>query len=166
MLGPTSVKSLLIHKHFSHDTLFKKIFNKNNIMVSYSWTRNIDQYIAQHNNVTLNKYLSNTNNNSSCDDQQCNCCKSSVCPMNGKCMYKEVIKVCIRHNDQIKSYFGSTANNWKKRFCHHKMTLNNKKYTNATALSKFYWGIKTYSYTPIINWEFIAKIMPFSGKGE
>lgn len=71
-----------------------------------------------------------------------------------KSMYKGVIyKVIVKQNDQIKFYFGFTANSWKKRFYHHKMVISNEKYANATALYKFYWSIKTDAYTLHIYWE-------------
>lgn len=83
--------------------------------------------------------------------------------MNGKCTYKGVIyKASIKHNGQIKFYFGSAANYWKKHFYHYKITLNNKKYENATVLSKFYWNIKADNYTPHVNWEFVDQTKPFS----
>lgn len=45
-------------------------------------------------------------------------------------------------------------------------SLNNNKYANARALPKFDWGVKTDSYTPIVNLEFVTKIIKFSGKRE
>lgn len=68
------------------------------------------------------------------------------------CIKELPIRHNIRHNDQIKFYFGLTANNWeKKRFYHPNMILNNKKYANTKALSKFDWGIKSDGDTPAVN---------------
>lgn len=81
-------------------------------------------------------------------------------------MYKGVIyKPIIEHNGQTKFYFASTANHWKTQYDHHKMTITNKQYSNATVLSTFFWEIKTDSYTPVVNWNFIAKIKPFISYG-
>lgn len=46
------------------------------------------------------------------------------------------------------------------------MTLDNKKYVNATALSIFYWDIKTDDYTQVVKWDFVAKMTPFSRLGK
>lgn len=45
------------------------------------------------------------------------------------------------------------------------MILNNKKYANTKALSKFDWGIKSDGDTPAVNWEYVTKINPFSDRG-
>lgn len=87
-----------------------KIFDKNNIKISYSFTKNLEQYIAQHNNITLNTYLNNVNSNIT-TDKKCNCRKNSTFPLNHKCMNKGIIyKTSIKHNGETKFDFGSTAN--------------------------------------------------------
>lgn len=83
MSKPTRVNFFLtlIHKHFSNILLLNKFFNKNNIKISYSSTKSLEQYIAPHHNLILNKYLNNFNSNDS-TDKNCNCRKNSTYPLN------------------------------------------------------------------------------------
>lgn len=132
----------LVHKRFSHILLLRNLFNKNDVKVTYSCTKNLDKYFALHNNLIYNTYLNYRNR--SPDNQACNCRNCDLCSMNGKCMCKGIIyKASIIHNDQTKSFFGL-----ERAFCHHKMTFNDKRYANATTFSKFYWTIKSNDYTP------------------
>lgn len=73
-------------------------------------------------------------------------------------------KVSIKHNGETKCYFGSTAKNWETQYCQHKISLTNIQYSNNTALSKFVCGIKMYKYISLLNWNYIPKAKPFSGK--
>lgn len=68
----------------------------------------------------------------------------------------------IEHNSETKLYFGSTNNQRNTRYCHQEVILTNKYYSNTTALSAFSsWGIKTDNYTPLVNWDLIARTKPF-----
>ena len=61
-----------IRKHRYH-----KIFNKNNIKVSYSCMDNIEKLVKKHKNNFLRK--NDTNKRS------CNCRANNACPLDGKC---------------------------------------------------------------------------------
>lgn len=60
---------------------------------------------------------------------------------------------------------GSTGSKWKSRFYHHQITLDNIKYSNSTALSKFYQKLKSKNKNPVITLEQVTKAKSFSGKG-
>ena len=72
----------LISKHFPKKSKFYKIFNKNNVKLSYSYTRNMGAIISAHNKSRLNK-----------NDQikSCNCRVKLNCPLENKCLTSKVI---------------------------------------------------------------------------
>ena len=51
----TKVLNNLVKKHFKPNTLLGKLFNKNNLKLSYSTTANLDQIISSHNKKVLSK---------------------------------------------------------------------------------------------------------------
>lgn len=61
-----------VHKNVNHFPMLKKIFNKN-VTVRYSCTKNIDQYTSQHNNVILNKHLTNLQDKHTPTIKESNC---------------------------------------------------------------------------------------------
>ena len=69
----------LIKKHFPPYHRFHKIFNNNNIKISYSCMPNMKQIILNHNNNILN----NSKNHN--PTPPCNCRKKEECPLQGKC---------------------------------------------------------------------------------
>lgn len=77
-------------------------------------------------------------------------------------MYDGLIyKSSIRHNDENKFYFSSTANTWKTRFIIIRWTLPTR---NMQMLQRFQNspGI----LKQVVNWHFVAKITQFFGRGE
>lgn len=132
----------LTHKHFSYSPTLNEIFNKN-VKVSYSYAKNIDQYISQHNCSILNKDLNNLQNSNIPATNECNCQKNKPYPLNGRCMTKSLVyKAEIKYDDEVKFYVCSRENRWNSYFYHHQITLGKIKYRNSTALSKFFWKVK------------------------
>lgn len=143
----------------------QKIFKKNNIKLNYRWIRNLEQYIAQHNSVDLNIYFSNANNKTAmmiknaisvkrpCVLWMVNVCikRLTIKPASG--IMTKLILLWVNFKQLEKNYFLSSLN-------------IKKKYANATALSMFYWVMKRDRYTHAVNCELVAKINPFSGRGD
>ena len=77
----------LIDKNFPKTHKLCKIFNRNNVKVSYSCLPNVSTIIKSHNKATL----SNKNHPS---EPKCNCRKKDACPLNGNCLAKHVIHSC------------------------------------------------------------------------
>ena len=74
----------LITKHFGNkENKLNKIFNKNNVKISYRCMDNIEKIIKTHNKNILSK--TTTNNHS------CNCQRKDQCPLDGNCDVKNVI---------------------------------------------------------------------------
>ena len=81
-IGKTFLK--LIGKHFPKTNKFHKIFNKNNVKVSYSCLPNFDNMIKEHNNRIFPK--EKTQNQS-----KYNCRQKDTCSLEGNCLDKELI---------------------------------------------------------------------------
>ena len=65
---------LLIDKHFPKKHKFHKLFNRNNVKVSYSCLPNMSSMISSHNkNILTKKEINNT--------RACNCRRRSECPL-------------------------------------------------------------------------------------
>ena len=115
---------LLLDKNLPKTHKFYKIFNWNDVKVSYSSMPNISSIIKSHNK----KVLSNDESNSW--KSSCNCRHKSSCPLNGNCLQQNVIccsKIIPKNEYTNKShpcYIGSTENSFKDRLYKHKTLLN------------------------------------------
>ena len=74
---------MLVTKHFGKDHPYKKIFNKNNVKISYCCGPNLKNMINGHNRDLFDSYDQ--------PDLKCNCRVPSACPVDGKCQTKNVI---------------------------------------------------------------------------
>jgi len=120
-----------IKKHFFQiiDKCFppsnQLIFNKKMIKISYSCMpnmKNIIDGLNQHNLKTAHIPTTNTKLN----DTHCNCKQPSHCPLNGKCLYKDLIyqATVTRHeNNSSQSYVGLCLTTFKIQFKHHKASF-------------------------------------------
>jgi len=73
----------LVDIHFPKSNKLHKIFNRNNIKVSYSCTRNIHHIISNH-----NKNIIATNEEPKAG---CNCRNKTNCPLIGNCKQESVL---------------------------------------------------------------------------
>ena len=88
-------------------------------------------------------------------DDPCNCRKKEECPMEGKCNSKNVIYQATitplppnptqeqedppqNENEAFKTHthVGLTSSKFKERWANHKKSINHKKYSKETTLSK------------------------------
>ena len=77
----TKVLNNLLRTHFKPNTLLGKLFNKNNLKLSYSTTANLDQIISNHNKKVLSKTISEAS------VKKCNCQGGiHTCPVEGECL--------------------------------------------------------------------------------
>ena len=111
----------LVCKHFPPAHRYHKIFNKNNLKISYSCMPNMKVVINQQNkkflsinsspisNSTSSQPKSPTRNNNPAE-KSCNCRKKETCPLNGKCLQKRVLyEATVRTNLLSKSYTSEAA---------------------------------------------------------
>ena len=76
----------LLSKYFPPNNIYHKIFNKQNVKLSYSCMPNMGSIIAQHNKQVLNRLSS-----ADTETPPCNCRNKRDCPLEGKCRIKCVI---------------------------------------------------------------------------
>ena len=75
----------LIDKHFSNNRKYRKIFNRNNVKVSYSSMPNIGSIISGHNKRVLEEKTTR-------NERQCSCHKpDDWTVLNGQCLAKGVL---------------------------------------------------------------------------
>ena len=80
----------LIDKHFHVRHKYRKLFNRNNLKVSYSTMPNMSKIINGHNQKVLKDEVST-------EERSCNCRNPNECPLNGNCLTKEVFYKLLSH---------------------------------------------------------------------
>ena len=101
----------LIEKHFPVNNKHHKIFNKNNVKVSYGCCQNMESIVKQHNSKILNE--SNTVNE---QGHTCNCRVRDQCPLDNNCLSSGVVctaKVSTDDDPLGESYIGLTEGPFK-----------------------------------------------------
>ena len=149
----------LVDKHFGNNDKFKKIFNRQNLKVSYSCMRSMKSVVTSHNRKILTEQTSQ-------EERKCNCAADATCPMDGYCLAKNVIysgKVTSSlQNYGTKEYTGISEPEWKKRFGNHNRDFRDRKYETSTTLSKEIWKIKDAGGTFSINWSIVGHAPAFT----
>ena len=116
----------LIDKHFPRSHSLHKIFNRNNVTVSYSCMSNMAKIIKSHNAKILGKADA-----SSAPDKQCNCRKKDLCLLDSGCLTNNIVykaTVTTAPGD-ARVYIGMTEHSFKTRLMRHmhKTLLRNHK---------------------------------------
>ena len=106
----------LVSKHLPKNHWYNKIFNKNNIKVSYSCTDNLQTLIKKHNRKILetSKTPSTENN--------CSYRKKYDCPLKNNCLTSSVVynaNVTTESDTTGKNYIGLTEGTFKQRYTLH-----------------------------------------------
>ena len=150
----------IVDKNFPKNHRLHKIFNRNNLKVSYSCLPSVSRIISAHNKKVLNDPIDPNNNN----EKLCNCRIKNECPLNGNCLVKEVIYKCnVKKvdNEAGKHYIGLTANSFKQRWYSHKHTFRNEDKKKSTELSNHVWDLQLMDISPQLNWEIIDHARPY-----
>ena len=67
----------MIDKHFKHNNILHKIFDRKTLKISYSCMKNIFEIINNHNKEIIKEFHdrtnNNNNNNNNCKQNECNC---------------------------------------------------------------------------------------------
>ena len=74
----------LVNKHFPPHHKFSKIFNRNNMKISYSCMPNMKSRINIHNKTV-------TKAQPSAQTRTCNCINKSKCPLNNNCLSNNIL---------------------------------------------------------------------------
>ena len=154
----------LVTKHFPPGHKYHKIFNRNNLKISYSCMQNMEAIIKNHNKAIL---LSDSNKIKTTPSKSCNCRKKDQCPMDGNCLKKCLVyKAVVETANDTKSYIGCCETAFKIRFSNHKLSFNKKIYSTKTELSKHIWNLKDSNREFKISWSIIAQVSPNFCKGK
>ena len=147
----------LLKTHFPIHHRLHKIFNNNNIKLSYSCMPNIENIISNHNKTILNSTDPQTST------PPCNCRNKNKCPLNGKCRESSIVyKASIfTETNPKKYYYGLCETEFKTRFNNHIHTFKSEQKRNATELSKEVWRIKEEGKIPSIEWQIVKKAKPY-----
>ena len=142
----------LINKHFPRHPKLYKLFNKNNVKVSYSCMPSIKN-INTHNKKIINPPKDNIT-------RTCNCIGKHQCSLKEKCLTNNVLyKASITSNEEnckTKIYCGVSETAFKLRYANHKKTFNNIKYQTDAELSSEYWNIISANKTSNVPWEILG----------
>ena len=134
MRTPIEKKFLqIIDKCFPKLHKLHNIFNRNTVKVSYSTTQNFGQIICRH-----NKQIVSSSNNI---ERQCNCEFRVECPLEGKCLTKDIIyQATVKRLDSnvVENYVGLTSTTFKQRYNKHNSDFRNNKTQDATTLSTLF----------------------------
>ena len=116
-------------KHFPGDHKFHKIFNRNNIKVSYSCMPNIKSAINSHNRKILHPPVNS-------QSRTCNCIKKTDCPLQEKCFSENTLYQAdfSSENFQTKIYYGIWETKFKTRY----RTIKNPSTTKSTKMTRNY----------------------------
>ena len=137
----------LIDRHFPKGNKLHKLFNRNNVKVSYSCMKNMSAVIKTHNQ----KITKSTNQKPT---RNCNCKDKAKCPLKGNCLSKAVVyRATVKSDINEKSYVGLTGNAFKDRYNNHQFTFRHKSCRKSTELSKYVWNLKDKGINYVIQWE-------------
>ena len=129
----------LLKKHFPQGSALGKIFNDNNVKVSYGCMPNLAKIIKNHNH----KVLSKQSNGGESGERSCNCRRKAECPLRGACQMKSIVyKATVTSENDSKIYYGLTENTCKQRYNNHTQSIRHEKYEHSTELSRHLWTLK------------------------
>ena len=148
----------LVSKHFPTTNPLHKVFNRNNVKVSYCCLPNMNAVISGHNKKVLS---------SAVREQRIQCrCRGGQesCPVGGQCETKDTLYSAEVDTEQEgrKVYIGSTANTFKKRWTVHKSDCRLPAYEGRTKLSSHIWSLKKKQATYSIRWNLLGKAKSYT----
>ena len=150
----------LIENCFPPNHKLRKLFNKNNLKLSYSCSPNIKQIIDGHNKTILRQ---NTPLEEKTPPKHCNCREPNKCPLNGQCLAKEVVyQATITTTESTETYVGLTPTEFKTRWRDQQMSFKHESKKNDTELSKHLWQLKDQKKDFTISWKILAKAKSYT----
>ena len=144
----------LIDKHYPKSHVLHKIFNRNNVKVSYSCMSNMARVVKSHNAKILGKVDA-----SSASNKQCNCRKKELCPLHGGCLANNIVykATVFTTLGDSRVYIGMTEYSFKTRFNNHKVSFKHRKHSHDTVLSKYIWDLKDSNTDFSIKWSIVRR---------
>ena len=140
----------ILDRHFPKSHKLHKIFNRNNVKISYSSMPNFGSIINSHNKKIIKSNIPKQ------PAPTCNCRLKSSCPLNGNGMQSSLVYICRADTPNIienhPNYIGLTENTFKDRCYKHKNSFKYESKRNATEISNFVWESKNTSTEPNLVW--------------
>ena len=156
----------LVKKCFPKDGPLGKIFNTNNLKVSYKTLPNMKQTISAHNKKVLSDDDKQTNQNKPADKKRtCSCRPNSPepCPLDGYCLEKNLIyqadvtETDTQNKQTIRTYVGLCETDFKTRLGNHNKAFNHRRYGRETKLSTHIWELKDRGSAWAIKWRILDR---------
>ena len=145
----------IIEKNFPKGSKLHKIFNKNNVKISYSCMDNMERIIDAHNKKILQKTTPAADN--------CNCKNPENCPLSGNCRTKNIVyKADVTSKRESNVYIGLCETEFKTRYNNHKSSFSLESKKNSTELSKYVWNLKEKDIDHKINWSILKHTKSYS----
>ena len=144
----------LIDEHFPPHHKLHKLFNRNNVKISYSCLPNIKSIINTHNRKVL--YPSPT-----IGRRTCNCINTSQCSLQQRCLSNSILYQAnitpLGENLETKVYYGICKTTFKLRYANHKKSFSHRNRKSDTELSDEFWRIKDKKHNANITWEILGR---------
>ena len=134
----------------------RKIFNRNNVKLSYSCTPNMGSIITAHNK----KLTTNQENDA---NRPCNC-RKYACPLDGQCRSSAIVykaKVETEDTSKRREYIGMAETDFKTRFYGHESSFRNSHHRSKTTLAQYVWQLKDEGEPFEVKWSLISKSRPY-----
>ena len=111
-----------LDRHFRKQYRLYKIFNRNNVKVSYSCAENMCNFISCHNKILLNSRTGIIKSLHSINKDECR--------LNGQCLSQGIAYKCITSTsiNPDKTYLGIAEGDFKKRCNNHTKSFRYKRY--------------------------------------
>ena len=140
----------LADKHVPCHHNYYKLFNRNNIELSYRCMPNMNNVIRKHNSKIINNPAPSTAKN-------CNCCLKTDCPIDGDFLSECLICKASVRTTANKYYYGTCENTFNERYNNQKCLFRNKPRDKNTESSKYIWELKERDINYFINWNIAMK---------
>ena len=138
-----------------------RLFNNENLKLSYSCTRNVQRIISAHNRKVISKH----NQVAAPRQQLCNC-RAGVasCPAGGSCLEEGVVyEATVTAPGKVtRTYIGSSSTSLKTRINNHHCDFRNRGREHATTLSTHVWKLKDEGAVPAVSYKIMGKAKPYS----
>ena len=148
----------LIVKHFPPHHKLHKLFNRNNVKISYSCLPNIKSIINARNRIVL--YPS-----PAIGRRTCNCINTSQCPLQQRCLSNNILYQAnitpLGENLETKVYYG-ICETTKLRYANHKKSFSHRNRKSDTELSKEFWRMKDNKHNVNITWEILGRHLAYN----
>ena len=122
----------MVYLRFLPYFLVNKLFNKNNIKLSYSCMLNVNNIIRKHSSKIMKNLAPSTTKN-------CNCRRKTECPMHDNCLSECLMYEAFVSKTTDTYYCGPCTNTLKEPYNNHKSSFRNKSREKNTEFSKHVW---------------------------